>query len=103
MLLLSLADQRATKGPLATKESRQRHEKLVASLVKQYFKKKDEKISRRLLDGNELMRRFKLKPSPLIGKILSELEELQAIGRVRNKDQALRISAKIIRKENQQK
>jgi len=103
VLLLSLADQRATKGPLATKESRQRHEKLVASLVKQYFKKKDEKKPRRLLDGNELMRRFKLKPSPLIGKILSELEELQAIGRVRNKDQALRISAKIIRKENQQK
>jgi len=100
VLLLSLADQRATKGPLATKESRRRHEELVASLIKQYFKTKDEKKPRRLIDGNELMRRFKLKPSPLIGKILSELEELQAIGKVRNKGQALKISAKIIRQEN---
>jgi poly(A) polymerase len=100
VLLISLADQRATKGPQATRQSRLRHERLVAALIKKYFKKQEEKKSVRLVNGNELMRRFKLKPSPLIGKILLELEELQAIGKLKNKNQAFKLSSEIIRAEN---
>jgi poly(A) polymerase len=97
VLLLSLGDQRATKGRLTTKDSRLRHEKLVARLIKEYFSRKKEKKLVRLLNGNDLMNKFKLQPSPLIGKILSEIEELQAIGKIKNKQEALREAKKYIR------
>jgi len=88
-LLISLADQRATKGPLTSEESRAQHEKLVAYLLKEYFRRKKEKKLPRLLGGDDLIKKFNLAPSPLIGKILSELEELQAIGKIKTKKEAL--------------
>ncbi|MFA4842722.1 MAG: HD domain-containing protein [Candidatus Omnitrophota bacterium] len=97
-LLVSLADQRATRGRLTTKTSRERHEKLAASLIRQYFKEKNEKKPARLVNGDDLIREFKLKPSPLIGKILREIEELQAIGRVKTKKEALDAARKFMNK-----
>lgn len=97
ILLLSLADQRATQGPLTTKGSRIRHERVVFGLIKEYFRKKKEKKIVRLINGDDLIKKFKLEPSPLIGKILSEIEELQAIGKINIKKQALTIAKKFIR------
>ncbi len=98
VLLVSLADQRATKGRLATRESRQRHERLIKRLMREYFTGRNEKKAKRLVNGNDLMDRFGLKPSPAIGKVLRELEELQAIGRIKNRREALRHAAKILKK-----
>ncbi len=97
VLLISLADQRATRGRLTTKQSRLQHEKVVSSLLKVYFLKKKEKKLPRLITGDDLINRLKLRPSPLIGKILSTIEELQAIGKVKTKKEAFRIADKIIR------
>ena len=97
ILLLSLADQRATRGPLTTDESRQQHEKVVGRLIKEYFRRKKEKKLPRLINGNDLMKKFKLQPSPLIGEILSEIEELQAIGKIKNTKSALREAARFIK------
>jgi len=97
VLLLSLADQRATKGPLTTALSRTRHEKTVKSLTRRLLKPKDKKKLNRLLNGFELMAKFKLPASPLIGKLLSELEEAQAIGKIKNKKEALQLAAKLIK------
>lgn len=96
ILLLSVADQRATKGPLTTKASRMRHEKICFGLIKEYFRKNKEEKPPRLLNGDILMKEFKLKPSPLIGKILSRIEELQAIGKIKNRQEALASAKKII-------
>jgi poly(A) polymerase len=89
VLLISLADQRSTRGPLTTRASRLQHERLVAKLIREYFRKKKERKLPRLIDGHLVMRQFKLEPSKLIGRILSEVEELQAIGKVRTRPQAL--------------
>lgn len=97
VLLLSLADQRSTKGPLTTKESRVRHEKVVFGLIKQYFRRKKEKKPQRLINGDDLIKKFKLEPSPLIGKILREVEELQAIGRIKTRQEAFGIAARFTR------
>jgi len=97
VLLISLADQRATKGPLTTALSRVNHEKLVAKLLKEYFRRKEERKNVRLVDGNDIMKEFKLEPSPLIGKVLSELEELQAIGEIKKRPEALSAAKKFIR------
>ncbi len=96
-LLLSLADQRSTKGPLTTLKSRKQHERVVASLIKEYLKKDKEVKPKRLLNGNEVMKAFKLTPSPLVGKILSLVEELQGIGKVKDKKEALKAAAKLIK------
>lgn len=96
-LLLSLADQRATRGPLTTKDSRVRHEKLVSALIEEYYRRSKQKKLPRLINGDELMKKFHLEPSPLIGKILSEIEELQAIGKIKNKTQAFKVAVGIVR------
>ncbi|MCX5695686.1 MAG: HD domain-containing protein [Candidatus Omnitrophica bacterium] len=97
VLLLSLADQRATKGPLTTNNARKQHERVVGLLIKEYLKKGKEKKKKRLVNGNDIMRKFKLSPSKLIGKILSELEELQAIGKIKSKEEALKAASKFIK------
>lgn len=98
-LLISIADQRATKGRLTTNESRGRHEEVCFRLIRECFRKKKQKKLPRLISGDDLIKRFKLEPSPLIGKVLLEIEELQAIGKIKTKEKALRIAEEII-KEN---
>ncbi len=97
VLLLSLADQRATKGPLTTANSRLRHEKTVNSLIRKLLKQQDEKKLVRFLNGNHLMDKFKLPASPLIGKLLAELEEAQVIGKIKNKKEAWQLAEKLIK------
>ena len=96
ILLLSLADQRATKGRLTSRESRLRHEKAVSCLIKDYFRKAKIKKTVRLLNGDELMKGFDLESSPLVGRILTELEELQAIGKIKTKKEALKTAKKLL-------
>jgi len=97
VLLLSLSDQRATKGPLTTALSRTRHEKIVKTLIRRLFKKEKEKKKARLLNGNDIMRKFKLPPSELIGEVLEALEEAQAIGRIKSKADAFKLAAKVVK------
>ncbi|MFZ2356717.1 MAG: HD domain-containing protein [Candidatus Omnitrophota bacterium] len=95
-LLLSIADQRATKGRLTSEESRKTHEKVVFRLIKTYFKKQKEKKLPRLITGHDLIKKFKLEPSPLIGKILAQIEELQAVGEIKTKEEAFKKVRQII-------
>lgn len=97
VLLLSLADQRATKGPLTTLNARKQHERVVARLIQEYLAQGKEKKNNRLADGHDIMKKFKLPPSKLIGRILSKLEELQAIGKIKNKKDALKAAAKLVK------
>ncbi len=97
ILLLSLADQRATKGYLTIERCRKRHERLTRNLISEYFNKQKEVKTERLVDGNDLIRDLKLKPSPLIGKLLRELEELQAIGKIHTKENGLEEARKSLK------
>ncbi|MBU0547872.1 MAG: HD domain-containing protein [Candidatus Omnitrophica bacterium] len=99
VLLLSLADQRATKGPLTTALSRLRHEKTVKALIRRLLNHKKEKKPEPFLNGNDVMRKFKLPPGPLIGKVLNGLEEAQAIGKVKSKEEAYELTATIIKRK----
>ena len=96
ILLLSIADQRSTKGPLTCEGSRIQHEKVAFRLIKEYFKRKKEEKLPRLINGDDLQKKFKLPPSPLIGRVLREIEELQAIGKITGKSEALEAARRII-------
>lgn len=96
VLFTSIADQRATRGPLATKASRIKHEKVSFALIKRYFETLKEKPFKRLIGGRDLIKRFKLKPGPVFSVILNEVEEAQGGGKIKTKKDALSFAKKII-------
>lgn len=98
-LLLSIADQRATHGPLTTNEGRRHHEEMCLGLIKEYFRKLKERKLPRLINGNDLIRKFKIEPSPLIGRMLAEVEEAQAIGKIKTRPEALALAGRILKKQ----
>ncbi|MDD5654467.1 MAG: HD domain-containing protein [Candidatus Omnitrophica bacterium] len=98
VLLLSIGDQRATRGPLTSESERRHHEKVVFGLISEYLRRKKEKPLRRLINGDDLIKKFHLASSPFIGEILKDIEELQAIGKVRTKKQALAAARDIVLK-----
>jgi poly(A) polymerase len=89
-LLLSYGDRLAAQGPLATPRMIKRHREVVEEMVEDYYEEKSIVKPRRLIDGNEIMERFKLSPGPKIGKILEALSEAQAEGKVKTKNQAFK-------------
>lgn len=99
ILLLSISDQRATRGPKASAASRIKHEKVSFELIKEFFRKKKEKKFVRLINGDDLIKTLKLKPSVLFKKILQEVEETQAEGKIKTKKEALRLAKNIASKE----
>ena len=97
ILLLSLADQRSTRGPMSTPRHEKNHERICLNVLKLYFDKKKEKPFARLIDGHDLIKQLRLKPSPLIGKILAEVTEQQVLGKVKTKKEALALAKEIAR------
>ena len=95
ILLVSLADQRATRGPLNTSKSRENHEKLCAKLIKRFFAERKQKPFKRIINGNDL-KSIGVPESPIMGKILKELEELQAEGKIKSKKQARTFAKKFL-------
>ncbi len=98
ILLLSLADQWSTRGPLTTQKDQDHHEKICLTLLNRYFEQKKEKPFIRLITGKDLIKELKLIPSPLFGKILKEVEEKQNLGKIQSKQEALALAKAIAEK-----
>jgi len=96
--LLSLADQRATKGPMTTKKDQAHHEKICRMVIRAWFAKQKEKPFVRLINGNDLIKELKLTPSPLFAKILEGVEEAQAAGEIGTRQEALVLAKEIVTK-----
>jgi len=99
VLLLSLADQRSTRGPATTQKDQEHHAKICLGLVGQYFEKKKEKPFIRLISGNDLIKKLKLKPSPEFSKILTRIEEDQSLGKIQTKKEAIDLAKEIVSKK----
>ncbi|MDD5195199.1 MAG: HD domain-containing protein [Candidatus Omnitrophica bacterium] len=98
VILVSLADWRATRGVLTDSVKRRRHECIMLSLVDEYFRKLKEKPLKKILDGYDIMDKFNLEPSPFIGKALKKIKEEQALGRVLNKSDAYKVVKNLLKK-----
>ena len=99
-MLISLADQRATCGPATTQKDQKHHDAICLGLVRRYFEKKKEQPFRRLINGNDLIRQLKLKPSPMFAEILRRIEEEQALGKLKDKKEALAFAKKLAAKKS---
>ncbi len=100
VLLLSIADQRSTRGPLTRGANRAHHENVCLGLIKEFFRRSKEKKLPRIVDGNDIMRRLKLPSGPIIGKILEEVNEAQAMGDIKTKSQALELARKFTKAQS---
>ena len=68
-------------------------------LVDSYFTDKEKKPLSKIVDGNDLMDKFKLEPGSLIGKLLKKIKEEQVLGKISTKSQAYKLAEKLIKKE----
>jgi poly(A) polymerase len=95
VLLLALADQAATRGPLTTKPKADHHRKICWQTIERFMEGKNRKPIVRLLTGHDLIKKLKLKPSPLFAQILDSIQEAQALNKISTKQEALALAAKI--------
>lgn len=99
IILLSLADWRATRGPRTSRGEKIKHEKVMLALLDEYFEGKKKKPLPRLLNGFDIMKKFHLEPSPLVGDILRAVHEEQALGKCTAKKDAYVLARKIMDKK----
>ncbi|OGH60678.1 MAG: hypothetical protein A3G34_11175 [Candidatus Lindowbacteria bacterium RIFCSPLOWO2_12_FULL_62_27] len=90
LLILSLADRMASLGPAVTGDFNESHRRLVVDGVVRYIQEKERVVPPKLLSGNDVMTALNLPPGPAVGVILERVRELQAEGKIRSRDDALR-------------
>ena len=87
-LILSYGDRLASRGPLATPGMIKRHREVVEKMLGDYYERKFIVKPKKLVNGNEIMKRFNLSPGPKIGELLEALSEVQVEGKVKTKKEA---------------
>ena len=101
VIVLSISDWRATRGPLTDITNRPKHERFMFKLIGHYFEEKNKKPLAKLVDGFDIMRQFHLFPSPLIGNILKKVREEQALGKVKTKSDAYAVAQRLLNSKSQ--
>ncbi len=86
--LLSLADHLATCGPQPLTSAWDRHLAVVCQLLEQYIRHRESILPTLLITSDELIRRLKLEPGPIVGTLLEAIAEAQTEGKVHSKDEA---------------
>jgi len=89
LILLALADTRATHGHTLTQETWTAVLDVCRIFLENYWEKPAETVAPpRLLDGNEIMSEFDLNPGPRVGEVLEAIREAQATGKVNTREEA---------------
>ncbi|OGY46226.1 MAG: hypothetical protein A3A24_01490 [Candidatus Buchananbacteria bacterium RIFCSPLOWO2_01_FULL_46_12] len=100
LMMLIFADIAATIPP-SGKPDFGSYKNLQTRINKLKGKSKNKKIlPQPILDGHDLIKAFKLKSSPLIGRLLSILREAQLTDKIKTKPQGLNLVKKILKKTN---
>lgn len=89
MLLVSLADHLTYLSPAQRRRRKSAHERVTLKMIRRFYTQREKVVPPRLVNGHEIMRAFRLKPSPVIGALMADLTEAQSEGNIRTKEQAL--------------
>jgi hypothetical protein len=73
------------------------HLQVVSTLLAKRFERPDVVLPPKLLDGNEIMKALKIPPGPEIGRLMGLLQEAQAAGKVRAREEAVAFLKKKVR------
>ena len=98
-LYLSLADHLATRGPELLPDQWEYHTQLVAYILKEHFKQK-KTVPLKLVDGNDLINVFGMKPGAEMGELLESIREAQASGELTTREAALDYVCKYLSAKN---
>lgn len=95
ILLLSLADHLAARGPGLPVEDWADHVGYVAWVMAQPHQQPAIVRPPRLLTGSDLIESLGIQPGPEVGRLLAAIEEAQATGEVTTRDDALEFARKL--------
>ncbi len=94
--LLSLADTLATYGPTLPQDLWEKTVLLIRTLLEAWWEKSELQVKPPvLLNGDDLLLLFRLKPGPEIGRILEDIREAQVEGKIYTRQDAIRFVMKI--------
>ena len=89
-ILIAQADRLSAQGPEITKQIVEENITALNNLLNYYLEIKDTlKPLPKLIDGNDVMKILNIKPSPILGKIMTEIKEAQISGDIITKEDAI--------------
>jgi putative nucleotidyltransferase with HDIG domain len=98
--LLSLADIWGTFGAALPQTVWQNQLDIVRTLLSAWWENPEESVSPPLvINGDELMAGLRIEPGPVVGRLLEEIREAQAMGLVLNTSQALDLARTLLSQE----
>jgi poly(A) polymerase len=89
VLVLALADYLASRGPLASMEEWRSHCRLMNYILAEHDKQQAKILPVKLIDGDDIMGEFDLAPGPLVGRLLSMVNEAHASGELSTREEAM--------------
>ncbi len=102
-LVLSIADAYTTEETVISRKKQdiypvdaRQHLNRVRAIIKRYYTQHRQIVPKNLLNGHEIMSRFKITEGPLIGKMINSLKEAQAQKLVTTKAQAYEYCNKLL-------
>jgi putative nucleotidyltransferase with HDIG domain len=98
MVLLSLADHYTYLKRSLWGKGKDPVEKMGKRLLTTYFEERSKILPEKVIDGHELMKALRIPPGPKVGKLLAAVQDAQAEGKVRTKEEALQFLKKTFKK-----
>jgi poly(A) polymerase len=89
VLFLALADYLSSRGPLASMEEWGNHCQLINYILAEHDKQQAKILPVKLIDGDDIMDEFDLAPGPLVGRLLTIVNEAHASGELSTREEAL--------------
>ena len=89
-LYLNMADYLAAKGPLLEQSDWEKYCLVINDILKNGLNKNIPDKIPNLISGQDIMNRLNLDPGPLIGNILTKVQDAQEDGIIKNKEEALK-------------
>lgn len=96
VLFLFLADHMAARGPRLQLSTWRRQVAYVSHVLQQHYFETALTAPPRLVTGDDLMQTLGIGPGPLVGRLLSQIEEAQAAGEVGSREEALELAKRLL-------
>lgn len=95
-VIVNLADYWAARGSLLEREEWDEYSNLCRYILDSGLSEHEAVQVRPLVNGHELMVEFHLSPGPMVGKLLSEIDEASGAGQIATKEEALELAATVL-------
>lgn len=102
-LFFSLADHLATRGSDLDMDNWRQHAAIVEYVMAHYAGQEEDVKAPRLINGNDLMLSFDLKPGPQVGRLLAAIEEARACREISTREEALAYTGNLLSEEERDK